>query len=108
MKFILTIDTEGDNQWDHGRALTVENIRYIPRFQKLCERYLIRPTYLVTSEICEDSYAKKMLKDEGENVGIVDLPAGFYRLVLLYNGNRVERWVEVKSGQLTQAVILTK
>jgi murein DD-endopeptidase MepM/ murein hydrolase activator NlpD len=56
----------------------------------------------------EDSYAKKLLKDEGENVGIGDLPAGFYRLVLLYNGNRVERWVEVKSGQLTQAVILTK
>jgi hypothetical protein len=55
----------------------------------------------------EDSYADKMLKDE-ESVGIGDLPAGFYRIVLLYNGNRYERWVEVKSGKLTQAVILVK
>jgi murein DD-endopeptidase MepM/ murein hydrolase activator NlpD len=54
-----------------------------------------------------DTYAKQMLKGE-ENVGIGDLPAGFYRIVLLYNGNRYERWVEVKSGKLTQAVITVK
>jgi murein DD-endopeptidase MepM/ murein hydrolase activator NlpD len=55
----------------------------------------------------EDTYARKMLKDE-ENAGLGDLPAGFYRIVLLYNGNRSERWVEVKSGKLTQAVITVK
>ena len=60
MKFILTIDTEGDNQWDHGRKVTVENIKFIPRFQDLCERYSIKPTYLVTSEICENSYASEL------------------------------------------------
>ncbi|MGE5377622.1 MAG: M23 family metallopeptidase [Bacteroidota bacterium] len=54
-----------------------------------------------------DTYAKKMLKSE-ENAGISDLPVGFYRMVLLYNGNRYERWVEVKSGKLTQAAILVK
>jgi len=63
MKFIITIDTEGDNQWDHGRTLTVENIRYVPRFQELCEKYLIKPTYLVTSEVCEDSYAKNIFTE---------------------------------------------
>lgn len=63
MKFIITIDTEGDNQWDHGRTLTVENIRYVPRFQELCEKYLIKPTYLVTSEVCEDSYATKIFTE---------------------------------------------
>jgi hypothetical protein len=60
MRFILTIDTEGDNQWDHGRKVTVENIRFIPRFQDLCDRYSIKPTYLVTSEICEDFYAREL------------------------------------------------
>lgn len=60
MKFIITIDTEGDNQWDHGRTLTVENIKYVPRFQTLCEKYGIKPTYLVTSEVCRDSYAKEI------------------------------------------------
>jgi hypothetical protein len=60
MQFILTIDTEGDNQWDHGRDLTVENIRYVPRFQELCERYGIKPTYLVTSEVCVDPFAQEI------------------------------------------------
>jgi len=63
MKFILTIDTEGDNQWDHGRTLTVENVKYVHRFQTLCEKHSISPTYLVTSEICEDPYAQKLLSN---------------------------------------------
>ena len=63
MEFIITIDTEGDNQWDHGRELTVENLRFIPRFQDLCNKYQIKPTYLVTSEVCEDPYAKEIFTD---------------------------------------------
>ena len=63
MKFLITIDTEGDNQWDHGRELTVENIKFVPRFQDLCNKYQVKPTYLVTSEICEDAYAKEIFKD---------------------------------------------
>lgn len=63
MEFILTLDTEGDNQWDHGRALSVENIKYVPRFQELCNKYKIKPTYLVTSEVCNDVFAKKLFKD---------------------------------------------
>ena len=63
MQFIITIDTEGDNQWDHGRELTVENIKFVPRFQKLCERYCIKPTYMVTSEVCEDPFAQELFSD---------------------------------------------
>jgi hypothetical protein len=63
MKFVLTIDTEGDNQWNHGNELTVENIKYIPRFQNLCEKYFIKPTYLVTYEVCEDAFAREIFKD---------------------------------------------
>ena len=60
MEFIITIDTEGDNQWDHGRPLTVENIKFIPPFQKLCNKYNIKPTYLVTSEVCQDDFAREL------------------------------------------------
>ena len=67
MKFILTIDTEGDNQWDHGRELTVENIKFVPRFQELCEKYLIKPVYLVTSEVCEDAFAREIFKEYLKN-----------------------------------------
>lgn len=63
MKFLITIDTEGDNQWNHGRELTVENLKFVPRFQNLCNKYQIKPTYLVTSEVCEDSYAKEIFTD---------------------------------------------
>ncbi|MBE0653874.1 MAG: hypothetical protein IH594_08755, partial [Bacteroidales bacterium] len=63
MKFIITIDTEGDNQWDHGRDLTVENIKFVPRFQALCEKYGIKPTYLVTSEVCQDVFAKGLFTE---------------------------------------------
>jgi hypothetical protein len=67
MNFILTIDTEADNQWDHGRGLTVENLRAVPRLQELCDKYRIKPTYLVTSEVCEDSFAREMFCDYIEN-----------------------------------------
>lgn len=60
MKFIITIDTEGDNQWDHGRDLSVENIKYVPRFQELCTNYKVKPTYLVTSEVCNDPYSREI------------------------------------------------
>lgn len=63
MNFIITIDTEGDNQWDHGCALTVNNIRFIPRFQALCTKYSIKPTYLVTTEVCGDGFAKEIFSE---------------------------------------------
>ncbi len=63
MDFILTIDTEADNQWDHGSELSVKNIMFLPRFQSLCSKYDIKPTYLVTSEVCEDGFARELLSD---------------------------------------------
>lgn len=60
MKFILSIDTEGDNQWDHGREITTENIKFVPRFQEFCNKFSVRPTYLITSEICDDPFAREI------------------------------------------------
>jgi hypothetical protein len=53
MQFIITIDTEGDNQWDGGRPESAENIRFIPRFQALCDRYGFPPTYLCTYDVVD-------------------------------------------------------
>lgn len=54
--FILTVDTEGDNLWDYkkGDAVHCDNVRFIPRFQQLCERYGIKPVYLTNYEIISD------------------------------------------------------
>src|SRR5208337_487017 len=66
MKFLLTIDTEADNQWEHGIPLTTKNIEFVPRLQYLCTQFQIRPTYLITSEICENELASSIFKQYSE------------------------------------------
>jgi hypothetical protein len=57
------------------------------------------------------TYEKTMLKDQEkdqENIAMSDLPSGKYRIAMQYNGQLSERWVEVKSGRLTQVVFVVK
>jgi hypothetical protein len=49
--FLITIDTEGDDLWSKPREITVSNALALPRFQELCERYGLKPTYLVNWEM---------------------------------------------------------
>ncbi len=49
--FLVTVDTEGDNAWARPRVATTHNAAYLPRFQKLCESYGLRPTYLTNYEM---------------------------------------------------------
>jgi hypothetical protein len=44
--FLITIDTEGDNLWAAPARITTENSQFIPRFQALCEKFGLKPTYL--------------------------------------------------------------
>jgi len=60
----------------------------------------VKSHYVVT-------YTKDMMLGD-ENAALGDLPPGFYRVALKYNGQIYERWVEVKSGELTQVVIVVK
>lgn len=71
--FIITIDTEGDNlwQWKIGDQITTENAKYIPRFQKLCEKYNFPPVYLTNYEMANDDFfvdylSKKLRKGHCE------------------------------------------
>lgn len=69
-KFIITIDTEGDNLWgwNEGMPLRTENVQYLPRFQELCNQYNFIPTWLCNWEMVNDdrfvSFARKNL-DKG-------------------------------------------
>lgn len=66
-KFLISIDTEGDNLWGWNgiSPITTENTRYLPRFQALCNKYGFKPTYLTNYEMALDrrfvSFAKKEL-----------------------------------------------
>ncbi len=63
MRLIVTVDTEADNQWEMGRPLRLENLRFLPAFQELCRRFDIRPTYLITMEVAEDAQGMQALRD---------------------------------------------
>lgn len=54
--FVITIDTEGDNLWEwrQGDRVTTENVKYLSRFQSLCDRYGFKPVWLTNYEMISD------------------------------------------------------
>ncbi|MDR2406878.1 MAG: hypothetical protein LBE13_02025 [Bacteroidales bacterium] len=64
--FIITIDTEGDNLWAYrlGDPITTKNSRYIPRFQRLCNKYNFKPVYLTNYEMSNDNFFVHFLLSE--------------------------------------------
>lgn len=52
--FIITIDTEADNQWDFYAPLSTKNTNFLPRFQELCEKYSFIPVWLTDYEMASD------------------------------------------------------
>jgi hypothetical protein len=64
MKVIVTIDTEADGQWGGTGAaakVALENLAYVPRFQRLCDAYGMKPTYLCTYEVAQTAAFKDTL-----------------------------------------------
>ena len=57
------------NEWTcHRRITPVRNLRALPRFQALCDRHGVRPTYVVTWSVASDDEAVSTLRrwvDEG-------------------------------------------
>ena len=72
--FLITIDTEGDDLWSHPRNITTKNARYLPRFQKLCESYGFKPTYLVNYEMANSLFFKEfgseIIKNQTGEIGM--------------------------------------
>jgi hypothetical protein len=50
---LITVDTEGDDLWARPRQITTDNARFLPRFQALCEKYALKPTWLVNYEMAQ-------------------------------------------------------
>src|SRR5438477_9805054 len=72
--FLTTIDTEGDNIWDSPRDIKTRNALFLPRFQELCERYNVRPTYLVNYEMVTSAafvdFGRDVLKRDVAEIGM--------------------------------------
>lgn len=91
--FIITVDTESDNQWDTSNLQTTENAKYIPRFQELCEKFGFKPVYLVDYSMANDDLLVEYLNDShirnnseiGMHLHAWDTPP-LYSLNAHYNG----------------------
>jgi hypothetical protein len=59
--FVITLDTEPDNEWGRPRVATTQNARFIPRFHDLCVRTGFKITYLMTLEMAEDPLLRDYL-----------------------------------------------
>ena len=62
--FIITIDTEADNQWDSNQKCSTENSHYLPRFQELSEKYNYKPVWLTTYEMANDDFFVEYFKNK--------------------------------------------
>jgi hypothetical protein len=61
---IVTVDTEEEGLWSgtfRTQHNTVANIQQVPRFQQLCDRFGIKPTYLVDWPVLDDEAAVGVL-----------------------------------------------
>ena len=72
--FLITVDTEGDNLWARPRVASTRNAAFLPRFQALCEKYHLKPTYLATWEMANcrsfQDFALDVLRREQGEVGM--------------------------------------
>ncbi|BFK64088.1 polysaccharide deacetylase family protein [Dorea formicigenerans] len=94
--FIITVDTEGDNlwNWNEGEKITTQNVKAIPKFQALCERFEFKPVYLINYEMAMNDElveylkekAKKNLCEIGIHIHAWNTPP-VYKLEGKYNGN---------------------
>lgn len=67
-KFIITIDTEGDNLWEYklGDKVGTRNAEFLPRFQNLCNEYQFKPIYLTNYEMINSNTFVEFVSREAE------------------------------------------
>jgi hypothetical protein len=65
MLLTMTVDTEEEWDWKAGwptAPLSVTNIRRLPRFQELCDRYRVAPTYFTNQAVLDDAEARAVIQ----------------------------------------------
>ena len=61
---VVTVDTEEEGLWNSAYSREfkpVQNIKGIPRFQQICNKYDIKPTYLTAYSVCRTPWASDIL-----------------------------------------------
>ena len=88
--FIITVDTEGDNQWDTSNGISTKNVAFLPRFQDLCEKYGFKPVWLTNYEMAnDDNYVNFFKRKQNENKCEIGMHLHAWYTPPHYNLNRV-------------------
>ncbi len=64
--FLITIDTEGDDQWQTN-DISTKNSKFLPRFQELAEKYNFKPVWLTNYEMANDNFFVDYMKKKQDN-----------------------------------------
>jgi len=83
-----------------------ENHQFV-KYTEFTARYYLTPTSLKIKSYYLVTYPLNMVNDE-ENAALSDLGPGYYYIALKVNDHVYQRWVEVKSGRLTEVVFIVK
>jgi hypothetical protein len=71
--YTVTIDTEEEWDWNGGwpvRDLAVSNARVLPKFQQLCQRFGVRPTYFTNLAILQNAESRGTLLEIARERGV--------------------------------------
>jgi hypothetical protein len=72
--FLITVDTEGDDLWSAPKEITTRNAAFLPRFQSICEKYALKPTYLTNYEMAAapayQEFAQDVLRRGAAEIGL--------------------------------------
>jgi len=96
-----------NNEENGAMAISIvdENDHFL--FTELTVNYYLDRSQPPAISYYVTTYTRDLFTGE-ENAAVGDLAPGSYRIAMTMNGQVYERWVEVKSGRLTQVVFVVK
>ncbi len=62
-QFVVTVDTEADDEWAGAATRTYRNLLALPRLQNLCDEFGALPTYLVTHDVAMHPEGSAIIRD---------------------------------------------
>jgi hypothetical protein len=71
--YTMTVDTEEEWHWDTGwptRSLAVTNVRNLPKFQELCSRHGVAPTYFADHAVFDNAEARQILLEIAQHKNV--------------------------------------
>ncbi len=97
-------DEDGNPLGTLAISILDEN-HHLIKYTEFTARYHLTPTSPKIKSYYVVTYPLNMA-NESENAALSELAPGYYRIALKVNDHVYDRWVEVKSGKLTQTVFV--